>query len=62
MDDSLDLGGYIMSDNPVDTELVLEQSEATAALLESREILPTIDPIEEAVSYTHLTLPTKRIV
>jgi polyphosphate kinase len=47
MDDSLDLGGYIMSDNPVDTELVLEQSEATAALLESREILPTIDPIEE---------------
>lgn len=47
MDDSLDLGGYIMSDNPVDAELVLEQSEATAALLESREILPTIDPIEE---------------
>ena len=34
-----------MSTPPLDT--VPEQSEATAALLESREILPTIDPIEE---------------
>ncbi|GAA0698370.1 polyphosphate kinase 1 [Marinobacterium maritimum] len=47
MDDSLDLGGYIMSATPMDQEMVVEQSEATAALLESREILPTIDPIEE---------------
>ncbi len=47
MDDSLDLGDYIMSDTSLDLEMVPEQSEATAALLESREILPTIDPIEE---------------
>ncbi|WP_343807328.1 polyphosphate kinase 1 [Marinobacterium maritimum] len=36
-----------MSATPMDQEMVVEQSEATAALLESREILPTIDPIEE---------------
>ncbi len=36
-----------MSATPLDPVMVPEQSEATAALLESREILPTIDPIEE---------------
>ncbi|MBV0934625.1 polyphosphate kinase 1 [Marinobacterium weihaiense] len=33
--------------NATSPETLPEQSEATAALLESREILPTIDPIEE---------------
>jgi len=36
-----------MNDSELDPALVLEQQEATAALVESREILPTIDPIEE---------------
>jgi Polyphosphate kinase len=36
-----------MNDISQDVTVTLEQSEATAALLESREILPTIDPIEE---------------
>lgn len=36
-----------MNDISQDLPVSQEQSEATAALLESREILPTIDPIEE---------------
>ncbi|MBR9827491.1 MAG: polyphosphate kinase 1 [Oceanospirillales bacterium] len=36
-----------MSTTTLEPTVGLEQSEATAALLESREILPTIDPIEE---------------
>jgi polyphosphate kinase len=47
MDDSINPGEIVMNDISQDVTVTLEQSEATAALLESREILPTIDPIEE---------------